>query len=94
MVDSPGGDDQEQGLVNGVDAFSKDGSLSAALAQRRFDSLPHRARQERPRILKMVARHHAAQRLAWHEWFAVAGIDVADFALWNGHQRDGMDAIL
>ncbi len=83
-------DDDEQGGIDRVHAFTQDRALPAALAA------AHRLvpEQEAAGVLEVVARRDPAERLARLERFAVAGIDVADLALRNGDQAHLVDAIL
>ena len=71
------------------------GPLAAALAARRLlvgaDRSPTR---NAAGVLEVVAGDDAAQRLARRQRLAVAGVDVADLALRNRHQRHLMDAVL
>ena len=50
--------------------------------------------RNRAGVLEVVAGDDAAQGLAGRERLAVAGVDVADLALGNGHQRHLVDAVL
>ena len=45
-------------------------------------------------VLEVVAADHAAERLARLERLAVAGVDVADLALRNRHQRHAVHLVL
>ena len=64
-VDHVFGDHREERDVDRVDAFAQDRPLAAALTQHRLVVGACRlAAQEAPRILKVVARHDLAQRLA------------------------------
>src|SRR5882724_11487479 len=95
------GDDDEQRRVDRIDAFAKDRELATTLpdvlqwvfsvARLWQAMLPH---QERPGVLKIVARHHAAERLARRQRLAVAGIDIANSALRHRDQRASMHAVL
>ena len=98
VIDRIVGDNHEQGRVDGVDAFAKDRSLPAALAAltpaRRSSALVAGFAQEGAGILEVIAGDDAAQGLAGRQRLAVASVDVADFALRNGHQRHLVDAVL
>src|SRR5205085_4493227 len=81
-VDGVLGDDDEQGRVDGVDAFAEDGALPAALPAPR--PVLAGAAQEGAGVLEVVGRGDAAERLAGRQRLAVAGVDVADLALRDG----------
>src|SRR5205823_9645905 len=77
----------------GVNAFTHDGPLPAALAALRV-VLAAAVAQERAGILEVVAVDHAAERLAGLQRLTVAGVHVADLALRHRDQRDLVDAVL
>src|SRR5438093_9311913 len=92
-VHSVFGDDDEQGEVDGVNAFPQDGPLPAALADDR-PVVAFALAEERPRVLEIVAVHDMAKRLTGLERLAVAGIDVADLPLGNGNEGNLVNAVL
>src|SRR5262249_37302762 len=85
-------DHHEQRQVDGVDAFTKDGPLSAALTGHGLGRAG--SAEEGVGVLEVVARHDPAERLARLEHVAVAGVDIADLALGNGDERHSVDAVL
>ena len=87
FVDRPGihavlRDDDKQREVERVESFAQDRALTAALAA---------VGQESARILEGVALHHAAQGLRGGQRRSVAGVDVADLAFGDDHQRFDVD---
>src|SRR5207249_5423374 len=90
-VDGVLADDHEQGEVDCVHAFAEDGTLPAALAERGVIDLDDALAEKAAGVLKVVAWHHAGQRLARLQRLAVAGIDVADLALRHRHKGDLVD---
>src|SRR5262249_47356985 len=85
VIDRILSNDIEEREVNRVGAFAKDRALTTALAARL---------EESRRVLEMGAINGARKRLVRRESFAVAGVDVRDFSLRNGHQRHAVNSIL
>ncbi len=86
------GDDDEQRQIHGIDPLAQDRPLPSALTEGAgFDA---GSLQEGPGVLKVVRLHDAGQRLAGSQGLAAAGVDVADFALRNDHERNAVNAIL
>ena len=78
------GDDDEHGEVECVRALTEDRALRAALAA---------GGHERAHVHEPVAVHHRRERLHGGERNAVAGEDVPDLALRDGHERHDLHPV-
>ncbi len=79
------GNDDEEREIDRIDAFAQNRALAATLPA---------LIQECRRILKRVALNCFSERLDWRQGAAVAGVDVADAAFGNLHERLLVDAEL
>ena len=83
-------DDDEQRRIDGVDTFTQDRSLSAALTA----CVTTAFAEERSRVLKVVAGDNSRECLAGRQWLAVASVDVADLPLRNRHEPHLVNDVL
>ena len=84
-IDLIAGDDDELRGVDGIGALAQDGALGAFLAA---------LRKEGAHVKKIGRGRIAGQSLRRGQRCAVAGENIADLALRNGHQRLAVDAKL
>jgi len=84
-VDLLARDDHELDEVDGIGALAQDRALRALLAA---------VAKEAAHIEEIGGAQIAGERLGRPERLAVAGEDIADLALRNGHQRLAVDAVL
>ena len=86
------GNDDEQGEIDGVNAFAEDHALPAALADRGLRGFG--IAEEFTGVLEEIAVDDPAEGLAGRQRFAVPRIHISDFSLRNDDQRNLVDAIL